>query len=219
MIRDNCPDTYNPDQADTNFDGIGNACENVRDLAVLDETGNTVTIFVQFPPGAWVPLSPIAVGNQPKGIVTLDLNNDGIDDLVVSNKGDSTLNVLLGQGDGSFLTDPSFFTVPVLAGPETLQAGFFHRDIIQDLPEVATFSQPLNNPVVLINVISERADIDGSNRVDGRDLAIWAKGFGLARGNPGYSAALGADINLDGKIDGFDLVYITSQFAKSLPPP
>jgi hypothetical protein len=175
--------------------------------------------------------------------VAADVNGDAIVDLAVSNIGDSTVDVFLGQGDGFFLTDPSFSPVPLPAPLRSLRSGGMVRDIVRSVPELAGVSQPLNNPLLLANVIHERADITtcsggtnpnspcrsdadcggagncrGSGRVDGRDLAIWAKGFGLARGNPGYDSLLGADVNLDGKIDGFDLVYITSQFGSVIPP-
>lgn len=244
-IRDNCPDTYNPGQENYNLDRVGDACESVQDLVLVDEGTDSVEVIIQSPPGAWARFSSIHLGDgkQPRGIVTVDLNQDGYRDLVVSNSGDSTLSVLMGQGDGTFayLTcaggsnegracnsdddcagslcrpDPSFSTV-YLPGPLLdLRSGFFRRGIFQNLPEVAGICQPLNNPVILSNVIPERADVDGSNRIDGKDLAMWAKGFGLVRGNRGYS--LGPDINLDGKIDGFDLVYIAYQFGKTVPLP
>ena len=218
-IRDNCPDTYNFDQTDFPANGIGDACEGVQDLALVDEAGGSVNLFIQSPPGSWIPTPPIPVGSQPKGLAVLDLNGDGVTDLVASSAGDSTVSILLGQGDGTFFTDPSFSTVP-LPGPITsLRGGFFRADTIGDLPEVVGLSQVLENPVILVNVLSDRADADNSNRVDGKDLAIWARGFGLSRGNKGYDSLLGGDVNLDGKIDGVDLAYIAFQFGNTIPLP
>ncbi len=46
---DNCPDTSNPDQADDNQDGVGDACEVVFDDqdgdGVADEDDNCVLTF------------------------------------------------------------------------------------------------------------------------------------------------------------------------------
>jgi len=57
----------------------------------------------------------LPAGKQPQSIATGDLNGDGIRDLVVVNQTDSTLDIYLGQPNGSFtLTN----TYP--AGPESI---------------------------------------------------------------------------------------------------
>jgi|GEM_PF-2225969 len=218
ITRDNCPDVYNSDQADVNLDGVGDACQGLLDLAVTDAPAGTLQLVIRSPSGVWTPEPPIPVGSLPTAITALDLNGDAIADLVEANTGSSTLSVQLGHGDGTYLTDPAF-VVSVLPGPKTLQRGFFRRDAVFNFPEVATLSPSLNIPVLAVNIIAERADIDVSGLVGGRDLALWAKGFGLARKDPGYAASIDADINLDGKIDGLDLVFITAQFGEVVPPP
>ncbi|MCI0568508.1 MAG: FG-GAP-like repeat-containing protein [Acidobacteria bacterium] len=218
ITRDNCPDVYNLDQQDLNLNGIGDACEGLLDLAVADAPGGTLQLVIQSPSGIWMPQPQLPVGSLPTAVSALDLNGDGITDLVVANTGSSTLSVLLGHGDGTYLVNPAF-DVPVLPGPNTLQRGFFRRDAVLNLPEVATLSPSLNTPVLAFNILPERADIDVSGKVGGRDLALWAKGFGLARKDPGYAQQIDADINLDGRIDGLDLVFITSQFGTVVPVP
>jgi VCBS repeat protein/thrombospondin type 3 repeat protein/FG-GAP repeat protein len=218
ITRDNCPDVYNPDQQDLGGDGIGDVCQSLLDLAVTDAPGGTLQLVIRSPSGIWMPQAKIPVGSLPTAISALDLNGDGITDLVVANTGSSTLSVLLGHGDGTYLADPAF-NVPVLPGPKTLQRGFFRRDAVLSFPEVATLSPSLNTPVLAVNIIAERADIDVSGQVGGRDLALWAKGFGLARKDPGYAQQVDSDINLDGMIDGLDLVFITAQFGHIVPPP
>jgi len=158
------------------------------------------------------------VGSQPSSVVAVDLNNDQNLDLVVANAGSASLTILLGTGAGVFPPDLTF-TVPVLPGPKNLRGGFFNHAPIMEFSEVAFLSFPLNTPLATANIIAERADIDGSGEVNGKDLALWASGFGLSRGDPGYAAAEDADINLDGKIDGLDLVFLTSQFGVVVPPP
>jgi hypothetical protein len=216
ITRDNCPDVYNPDQQDSNNNGIGDACDQLSDLAIADAAAGTLRLILQTPQGTWVPQAPFSVGASPAAVTAADLNGDGVTDLAVANSGSASLSVLIGHGDGTFLSDP-FLEVPVLPGPNTVQAGFFSRDAVQNLRELATLSPPLNTPVIAVNILSERADIDISGQVGGRDLAIWAHSFGLTRKDPGYD--LDADINLDGNIDGLDLVYITSQYGRDVPLP
>jgi VCBS repeat protein/thrombospondin type 3 repeat protein len=218
ISRDNCPDVYNSDQKDLNLDGVGDACEGLLDLAIADAPAGTLQLVIRSPSGSWMPQPPLPVGSLPTAIIALDLNGDGLNDLVVTNTGSSTLSVLLGLGDGTFLANPAF-DVPVLPGPKTLQGGFFRRDAVLNFPEVSTLSPSLNIPVLALNILSERADIDVSGQVGGRDLALWAKGFGLARKDAGYALSIDADINLDGKIDGLDLIFITSQFGHQVPIP
>jgi len=217
ITRDNCPDVYNPDQLDSNNDGIGDACENLSDLAIADAPAGTVQLIIQSPQSGWLPQTPIPVGASPAAVTAADFNGDGVNDLAVANAGSASVSILLGNGDGTFLSDP-FLNVPVLPGPNALQAGFFSRDAVQNLRDLATLSPPLNIPVILANILADRADIDASGEVGGRDLALWARSFGLTRKDAGYAAARDADINLDGSIDGLDLVYITSQFGKEIAP-
>ena len=60
------------------------------------------------------------------------------------------------------------------AGTVNLQTDF--------LPDVVLFSTRDGAPIVLTNVLSERADIDSSGRVDGFDLAVLSTAFGATRG-------------------------------------
>jgi glucose/arabinose dehydrogenase len=63
--------------------------------------------------------------------------------------------------------------------------------------------------------VATAADIDGSLRVDGFDLARLARAFGTSQGDPGYDAA--ADIDQDGQVDGNDLAILASVFGVTRP--
>ncbi|HET8947124.1 MAG TPA: dockerin type I domain-containing protein, partial [Candidatus Polarisedimenticolia bacterium] len=64
--------------------------------------------------------------------------------------------------------------------------------------------------VLEIGLDRQRIDLDGSGRVDGYDVALFAAAFGRGRGDRGYTIA--ADIDGDGLVDGEDLALLASRF-------
>lgn len=74
----------------------------------------------------------IPVGNQPVAIVAGDFNNDGKLDLAVANFGDSTITLLLGNGDGTS-TQVSGSPFSVGQGPYAITAADFNGDGKLDL--------------------------------------------------------------------------------------
>jgi len=75
-------------------------------------------------------LPSILVGNSPRSVVTGDFNNDGKLDLAVTNYGDNTVSILLGNGDGTFTTAS---TIPVGSKPIGITIGDYNGDGIPDL--------------------------------------------------------------------------------------
>jgi nitroreductase len=55
-------------------------------------------------------------------------------------------------------------------------------------------------------------DINGDDKVDGKDIAIVAKYFGSIGGFPPY-----ADVNSDGKVDGKDIAIVAKHFGEKYP--
>lgn len=90
------------------------------------------------------------VGNHPQSVAVADFNGDGIQDLTVANTGtgptyaDSSVSVLLGNGDGTFQPAQNFTTGK---GPQAVAVGDFNGDGILDL---ATANLPGNNVSVLL---------------------------------------------------------------------
>lgn len=78
----------------------------------------------------------IPVGQEPIALVVTDLNNDARDDVVVANRGDRTLSVFLGDGQGGVTSRP---TVSLPAAPSGVARGDFDQDgridLVVALPE------------------------------------------------------------------------------------
>jgi hypothetical protein len=74
------------------------------------------------------------LGTDPQSLAVVDVNGDGIPDIVTVNQyaGSETVSVLLGNGDGS-LGPPVFLAVGVNYRPTSLAVGDFRRNGIVDL--------------------------------------------------------------------------------------
>jgi hypothetical protein len=89
-------------------------------------------------------------GQQPQSIATGDLNGDGILDLVVVNQADSTLNIYLGQPNGSF----TLATYP--AGPDSVDSVSSHGTFKGSFPTWVILGD-FNNDGVLDVVVDNSA--------------------------------------------------------------
>ncbi|HKW32657.1 MAG TPA: Ig-like domain repeat protein [Candidatus Acidoferrum sp.] len=108
------------------------------DVAVTSSGDNAVSILLNqncaglpAPQCTLTPTStPVFVGTGPSAIATADMNADGILDLVVTNSGDGTVSLLLGDGTGGFtatgpLPAKSF---PTGSSPQALALFDFNLD-------------------------------------------------------------------------------------------
>ena len=121
------------------------------------------------------------------GIAVADFNQDGIMDLVALSSGSGSpaipnVTVYIGIGNGLFFTDPSLDPIGVKDGGSLIATGFIDTATDSVYPDVAVFNRGDAMPTVLLNTLTDRADIDGSGRVDGFDLALLARAFGADRG-------------------------------------
>jgi hypothetical protein len=78
----------------------------------------------------FAPQQTNGTGAAPRSVTVRDFNRDGRRDLAVANLFDSTVSVLLGNGDGSFQPQRWF---AVGSGPNSVEAGDFNGDGRLDL--------------------------------------------------------------------------------------
>ena len=127
-------------------------------------------------------------------VAVADFNGDGTADIAVSNENDSTVSVLLGNGDGTF-TQAAGSPIPGFNyNPAQVVAADFNGDGIPDLA-VADFTPVNQNPPIvdqISNVVVMLGNGDGTfTPAPGSPITV-----GL------YALALvAADFNQDGKTD------------------
>jgi type II secretory pathway component GspD/PulD (secretin) len=114
---------------DLNADGI-------PDLAVVNQTDNTVTVLLNNGDGTFVPAagSPLPTSTTPSGITIADFTQDGLGDIAVTNAGVSTLGVYIGLGSGLF---SSRIELSTPAGPDAVTSEDLNGD---GLPDIALTS-------------------------------------------------------------------------------
>jgi hypothetical protein len=114
-----------------NFNGGGRI-----DLAVLDPTAKTVTIWRQDLLGRFIEDNSFATGNSPIDIEVGEFNGDSDPDLAVSNRTDGTISLFTGTGVSNATFSSAAGTVPAGTQPGALVAGQFDGGTDTDLAVV-----------------------------------------------------------------------------------
>src|SRR5262249_14267612 len=96
----------------------------------------TVHVWLNQGDGTLLPAAVYSTGSEPLDLLALDVNCDGVLDLVTANHRSASVSVLLGQGDGTF-QEPVASVMP--EGPASLAAGDFNGDLLPDLVVVYYF--------------------------------------------------------------------------------
>jgi hypothetical protein len=100
------------------------------DLAVTNNSGNTVSVLLGNGDGMFKPHVDYATGSHPESIIVQDFNNDGKLDLAIANCTSGTISILLGKGDGTFQPHVDY---AAQTSPQFLVAGDFNGDGKLDL--------------------------------------------------------------------------------------
>ncbi|MCP3981939.1 MAG: choice-of-anchor D domain-containing protein [bacterium] len=174
--------------------------DGAEDLAVVVPRGNATRIFEGDGEGGFDATGEVS--GSHRWVAANDLNeDDAIDLAIVDSRG--FLSIRLGDAQGDFRK-----TVDLGVGrdPRFVTAGEFNDDGAVDLVVVNQGSASLS---LVFQRLGERADVNGSNRIDGFDAVAVRRLAGLLADAPGYRR--NADVDLDGTIDGIDLTHVASR--------
>jgi hypothetical protein len=166
--------------AAADFNGDGNVDFVVAVYSPVDPTQGAVEIELGNGDGTFRYAGFIRVGSRPTALAVGDFNGDGLPDLVVANRDDNTVSVLLGtQPGGNWTLVPTTFATG--AQPSAVAVGDFDDDGTLD---VAVANQGGNSVSVL------RGDGQGGF-LPAVNVAVASAPFGLGVG----------DFNGDGVVD------------------
>ena len=137
--------TYIPsDIAIADFDGNGTA-----DLAWSYDAQAAVNLEVFLGTGIDTELFEPSIryvtgGDRSESLVASDINQDGVLDLLVSNRGSNDISVMPGHGNGTFMVGPN---VPAYLGPRSIATSDFNQD---GKPDFATICGDSDEIVVVL---------------------------------------------------------------------
>lgn len=134
-----------------------------------------------------------------------DLNDDDFPDIVAA-LGSGPVFLYPGDESGAFTRR---LLVTSRKSPTSLDTGDLDGDGLPDLTVAAAHARRVE---VLFNQLRHRADVNGSNRIDGFDVNTIGRLCGKTSGELGYRS--NADVNLDGIVDGTDLAHVADRFGE-----
>lgn len=126
-----CPSTVTPVSGgpaalvSADFNGDGKL-----DVAVVQQTNNSVAILLGNGSGDFSQASQIDVGQNPSAIAAGDFNQDGKIDLVVANRDSNSISILINTGAGSFVRTADIATG---TAPSAVVAAKLNNDATVDI--------------------------------------------------------------------------------------
>ena len=82
------------------------------------------------PPDLFYYFASYKVGKNPTTVTPIDVNQDGVTDLVTTNMSSNTLSTLIGNGDGTFRDQVQLH---VCQEPRSLATGMYNQDLYPDI--------------------------------------------------------------------------------------
>jgi hypothetical protein len=126
------------------------------DLVVLDDTTG-ISVLLGNGDGTFQPSTPVYSSSSPSylaSIAVADLNGNGKPDIVAVDYGSSVVWVLPGNGDGTFQSPISY---PTAAHSVGVAIGDMNHD---GRPDIAVANQTANSVTVLLNQVTEAANLN-----------------------------------------------------------
>ncbi|MCP3981619.1 MAG: hypothetical protein GY716_20155 [bacterium] len=192
------------------------------DLITVDRFDDSVSVRLNDGDGDFTLIDRVAVGPGPSEATLGDLNADGLPDLAVAGQLGDAVTILLGDGTGRLVRDAESVArnglsegssvhpdLSVARAPIGIVSGDIDRDGHPDLIVSCSGSDTVS---LLLNRLDERADPNGSNRIDGFDISEIGRRIG--KNSPDAEYLRRTDIDINGIIDGFDLTAAASRFGE-----
>lgn len=212
-----------------NFNNVAPGNDLFPDLAVADQTANTVSILLGNGDGTFKPKVDLPTGRAPVSVVAAnfhDKTNSNLD-LAVANFNDNTISLFPGNGDGTFGTSTTLVTG---LAPSSITTGDFNGDGHLDIAVSdknantvsvflgngdGTFQRRIDYPTGKAPVWVSTADLRGTgvldlvvaNNADNTVSVLLGNGNGSFAAQTTYSAGTAptsiaiADYNVDGILD------------------
>ena len=127
------------------------------DIVNLDANGS-VSALLANGDGSFQPATPVftASSESVASLAVADVNGDGRQDLVVSDQAGNAVDVLAGNGDGTFEGPVSYSTG---AAPHGVAVGDLNHD---GLADIAVASQTANSTTILLNQVTQTATLSNA---------------------------------------------------------
>jgi VCBS repeat protein/HYDIN/CFA65/VesB family protein/thrombospondin type 3 repeat protein len=179
------------------------------DLAVACRDGKRISILLGDGLGGFLQAPFVTLKGAPESLSLADFNKDGLPDLAVVSSETGTAEILQGTGTGAFFSGAVLWVGGNLS---SVAAADFNDDGAQDLGISLAPSSGRGSMAILLNRLPQRADLNGSNGVDGFDVGEIGRRAGCRQRDACYRENV--DVNENGMIDGDDLALVASRFGE-----